>query len=213
MLTLLEEIVLLTVDERTGKLRSPNGASTGYALAGALFFDLALARRIDTGTENIQVIDATPTGNAITDYFLTAMAKRSGPTTVREWIETAYLEREHLEKEAIASLIQRGILRHEKTKLLWVIDVDRFPLVNDRPQRHVKLRLAETILTDTIPETRDIMLLCLAKACHVLPYILSSEEIEARSQRIDTVCRLETISREVTEAITFLEDLNLAGAG
>lgn len=214
MLTLLEEIVLLTVDEKTGKLRSPNGFSTGYALAGAVFFDLALAKRIDTGTENIKVIDATGTGNAVTDYFLAAMAKRSEPTPVREWIESAYLEREYLEREATASLIHRGILRHEKTKLLWVIDVNRFPLVDDQPQLHVKLRLAEIILADTIPETRDIMLLSLANACHLLPYVLSSEEIQARSQRIATLCRLETISREVTEAIAFLEDyLNLAGAG
>ena len=205
MLTLLEEIVLLTIDERSGKLRSPAGSATGYALAGALFFDLALAGRIDTGTENIQVIDTTPTGKAVTDYFLAALAQRSEKTTVRDWMEEAFRERDYLEQQAIASLVERGILRHETTKMLWVIDVERFPIVNHQPQHHVQLRLAQTILTDTIPDTRDIMLLSLAKACRLLPYILSEEEIESRSQRIATVCQLETISREVTEAIAFVE--------
>ena len=41
VLTMLEEIVLLTVDEKTGKLHSQDRFSTAYALAGALFFDLA----------------------------------------------------------------------------------------------------------------------------------------------------------------------------
>jgi hypothetical protein len=34
--------------------------------------------------------------------------------------------REDLEGEALNSLIGRGILRHEKSKLLWVINIERF---------------------------------------------------------------------------------------
>src|SRR5260370_41843576 len=82
MLTVLEEIVLLTVDEKTGKLRSPRNYATAHALAGALFFDLALAKKIDTDTECIQLIDATPSGNAVTDYFLNQIAERKDLSTV-----------------------------------------------------------------------------------------------------------------------------------
>ena len=62
MLTMLEEVVLLAVDERTGNLRSAREYGTAYALAGAVFFDLALARKIDTDTDCIEIIDTTPTG-------------------------------------------------------------------------------------------------------------------------------------------------------
>ena len=51
MLTMLEEVVLLAVDEKGGCLRSAREFSTAYALVGAVFFDLALARKIDTCTE------------------------------------------------------------------------------------------------------------------------------------------------------------------
>ena len=43
MLTMLEDVVLLAVDEKTGRLRSTREFGTAYALVGALFFDLALA--------------------------------------------------------------------------------------------------------------------------------------------------------------------------
>ena len=64
MLTMLEEVVLLAVDERNGGLRSAREYSTAYALVGAVVFDLALAKRIDTDTEEVVILDTTPTGNA-----------------------------------------------------------------------------------------------------------------------------------------------------
>jgi len=205
MLTLLEEVVLLAVDEKTGGLRSTREYGTAYALAGALFFDLALARKIDTDTDAIHLIDTTPTGNPVQDWALAAVAARPNLTTVRDWLEEFFTRRHDLEGEALRSLIRQGILRHEKSKLLWIIDVERFPMVNDRHQRHVKLRLAEAILTDAIPDTRDIMLVSLAEPCGLLPYVLADTQIEARRQRIQTLCNLETISRKVAAAISELD--------
>ena len=74
MLTMLEEVVLLAVDEKTGGLRSTREFGTAYALVGALFFDLALARKIDTDTETIHIIDSTRTGNAVLDRVLAEMS-------------------------------------------------------------------------------------------------------------------------------------------
>ncbi len=206
MLTMLEETVLLAVDENTGRLRSTTRFGTAYALGGALFFDLALAKKIDTGTWSIEVVDtAANTGNPAMDHFLGEISKRTDINSVRGWIEEAFGYKEYLEEEALRSLTARGILRHAKTKRLWVIDVERFPLVDSKKQLHVKLRLAEAILSDTIPATRDIMLVSLADACGLLGYILSAAEIASRRGRIQMLRQLETISREVTEAIADLD--------
>ncbi len=205
MLTMLEEVVLLAVDEKTGKLRSTREFGTAYALVGAVFFDLALARKIDTDTETIQIIDASPAGNPILDRMLSRMAARPDLTTVREWIEEMFLRRDDLEGEALQSLISSGVLRHEQSKLLWIIDVERFPMVDSKPQQHVKIRLAQAILTDAIPETRDIMLVSIAEQCGLLEYVLSDVELENRRQRIKTLSKLETISRQVSEAIVELD--------
>jgi hypothetical protein len=205
MLTMLEEVVLLAVDERTGNLRSTREFGTAYALVGALFFDLALARRIDTDTETIHVIDRTPTGNPVMDRVLTQLAGRSDLRTVSNWIEELFLQRCDLEGDALQLLIDRGVLRHEKSKLLWIIDVERFPLVDNKPQQHVKLRLAEAILSDTIPDTRDIMLLSIAEPCGLLNYVLSDSELQNRKARIRMLTNLETISRTVADAIFHLD--------
>lgn len=213
MLTMLEEVVLLAVDEQTGHLRSTREFGTAYALVGALFFDLALARKIDTDTEAIHIVDRTPTGNAALDLVLAGMAAKPQLTTVRAWIEEIFLRRDDLEGQALGSLIEQGVLRHEKTKRLWIIDVERFPMVNNRPQQHVKARLAQAILTDAIPDTRDIMLVSIAEQCGLLGYVLSDTQLNSRSERIRTLCNLETISRKVSEAIAGLDSARQQSIG
>ena len=205
MLTMLEEVILLAVDEQTGHLRSTREFGTSYALVGALFFDLALARKIDTDTEAIHIVDRTPTGNATLDRVLAQMAQKPQLTTVRAWIEEIFMRRDDLEAQALGSLIQQGVLRHEKSKRLWIIDVERFPMVDSQPQQHVKLRLAQAILTDAIPDTRDIMLVSIAEACGLLGYVLSDTQLDSRRARIQTLCNLETISRNVSDAIAGLD--------
>ena len=205
MLSMLEEVVLLAVDEATGSLRSTREFGTAYALVGAVFFDLALARRIDTDTESVHIIDTRATGNATLDRVLAHMAARPDLKTVRAWIEHIFLQRDDLEGEALASLIAQGILRHEKSRRLWIIDVERFPLIDNKPQQDVRVRLANAIATDQIPETRDIMLVSIAEPCGLLGYVLSERVLALRRPRIQMLCTLETISRTVTDAILGLE--------
>jgi golgi phosphoprotein 3 len=206
LLTMLEEVVLLAVDEQTGALRSTRPYGTAYALVGAVFFDLALARKIDTDTEHIHILDRSPSGSRTLDRVLADMAQRGEITSVRQWIEEIFSRRDDLEGEALVSLIRQGILKHEKSKRLWIIDVERFPMVENKPQRDVRARLADAILTDTIPETRDIMLVSLAESCGLLGYALSADQISRRRDRIALLCNLETISRKVAAAIGDLED-------
>lgn len=205
MLTMLEEIVLLTVDERTGKVHSSQRHGTAYALGGALFFDLALAGKIDTGTEEIHIVDVAPTGHAAMDHFLAEMAKQPELNTVRAWIQEAFGYRDYLEEFALGSLVERGVLRHETSRKLWIIDVNRFPMVDNRPARHVRQRLAEAIQSDAIPETRDIMLVSVADASGLLECAVALEDLDRRRERVRLLANLETIGREVAEAIRFLD--------
>ena len=207
MLTLLEEIVLLTIDPRTGCLRGDHQFSVPYALSGAALFDLALAGRVDTDLDSIQVIDSTPTGNALQDELLGELA--AGATmSVRGWVEQTFRVHKDLEDRALAQLVDRGLIKLEKTRRLWVIEVQRFPLVDGKPQQLAKERLFHAILGDGIPPTHDIMLVSLAASCGLLNIVISEEEQEARAQRIETLSNLETISRNVGSAISGLyEDM------
>jgi golgi phosphoprotein 3 len=205
VLSMLEEIVLLAIDEQTGNLRSCRECSTAYALVGAAFFDLALARRIDTDTDDVHVVDSSATGNGALDGILAEVAGRPDVRSVCDWIELIFLRRQDLEGEALHSLVSKGILRHERSKRLWVIDVERFPLAQGGQHRDVRARLAEAILGDAIPDTRDIMLAALAQQCGLLEFVLSNADLRRRRERIGRLCGVETVSRKVNQAIGNLD--------
>ena len=78
-------------------------------------------------------------------------------------------------------------------------------MIDRKPQHHVRIRLARTILGDAIPETRDIMLVSIAEQCGLLGFVLSDSELANRAQRIRMLCNLETISRQVGVAIGGLD--------
>ena len=205
MLSLLEEFVLLAVDEQTGRLEAPHEFGLGYALVGAVFFDLALARQIDTDTEEIRILADGASGNPIWDRVLAEMRGRPDVNTVRDWIEAMFRRNDDLEGEALAGLIQAGILRREKTRRLWFIEVERFLLVDGSAQKRLKERLAEAILGDRIPDPRDIMLVSLAQLSGLLRCVLGEPDVQARHARIAMLSNLETISRKVSLAIADLD--------
>ena len=204
MLTLLEEVVLLTIDRVTGQLRGDQDYSVPYALAGAALFDLALAGRIDTDVEAITVLNPAPTGNALQDELLADLVAEQAPMSVRGWVEQTFRTRRDLEDRALQQLIDRGIIKHETKRRLWIIDVHSFPLVDGKPQELVRERLAYAVLTDAIPPARDMMLVSLADATGLLSRVITDEQREARAERIEALSNFETIARIVSSAIAGL---------
>ncbi len=75
MLRYAEEILLLVLDEGRGEL-APGmpERSLSLALAGAVLMDLALENRIDTDSERLMLVDATPLGEDILDSTLAEIA-------------------------------------------------------------------------------------------------------------------------------------------
>src|SRR5262249_45793319 len=135
-------------------------------------------------------------------------ASRRAAQSVRGCVEQIFRQRQDLEGEVLAGLIERGIVRHEKSKLLWVIDINRFPLVDGTSHQMVAARLAQAVLGDEIPEVADIMLVSLANACGLLTVVLAPGQVDARAEWIKTLSNIETISRNVGTAIaTLMEDL------
>lgn len=214
MLTLLEEIVLLTINPRTGCLEGNNEFGVRYALAGAVLFDLALAQRIDTDVDTVTVINSEPTGNSIQDELLAALAKGSASHKVRDCVEQIFFQRKDLEGDALALLVNKGIIRKEASKFLWVVDVEKLRVLDGASRQRITARLAQAVLEDDIPEVRDIMLVSLANACGLLGVVLAPGQIETRAEWIETLSKIETISRNVSSAIaSLLEHFTRGSAG
>ena len=208
MLTFAEEILLLLLDDETEGLIPLQGNVLDATLSGAVLMDLAIRHKIDTDLETLTVVDPTPVGEDLLDFVLADIAASDVDRSTDYWVEHVSQFGQTIKEKAFARLVERGILKIIDDKILWVLEVRRYPVIDDREEREVKRRILDVILTDDIPEPRDIVLICLADACSIFDKILSPREIERASDRIAQVRKLDLIGQAVGRSIErFHKDL------
>lgn len=176
----------------------------GYPLAGAVLMDLAVRWKIDADLEKLVVVDPSPTGEQLLDEQLTQIASTEEVLSARQWIGRLVPESERIERAALDRLVGRGILRQEEKRLLWVFPERRYPTVDDTEEKEVKRRLVDILLSDEIPEPRDVALISLVDACDLLGVVLSAREIENVGERVEQIRKLDLIGQAMTDAVRHL---------
>jgi Golgi phosphoprotein 3 len=196
-----EEITLLMLNDEDGEFVRVPGWSMQCAFAGAVLMDLALENRIDTDLKRLVLIDPTPVGDDMLDPALALIARSTETYDARHWVDHLADGAEEIREQSLARLVERGILRREEDRFLWVFQSRRYPLVDGEAEREVKLRIMEVLFGNDIPHPRDIVLICLVDACGVLRELLTARELERASERIDQVRRLDLIGQAVSKAV------------
>jgi golgi phosphoprotein 3 len=201
VLGFLEEIVLLQLDDTRGGLAELPVAAADIAVAGAVVMELALQNRVDCDPQRLFVVDPTPTGDAVLDAALARLAEPGDETlTAALAVERITLDAQRHREEALRRLVAHGVLREESGRHFWVFRTRRYPVIDDREQREVKARLRQLLLSDEIPEPRDVVLICLIEACDLLGLVLTPEETTRTAARVEALSRLDLIGQAVTRA-------------
>ena len=196
-----EEITLLMLNDEDGEFVRVPGWSMQCAFAGAVLMDLALENRIDTDLKRLVLIDPTPVGDDMLDPTLAMIAQSTETHDARHWVDHLADGAEEIREQSLARLVERGILRREEDRFLWVFQSRRYPVVDGEAEREVKLRIMEVLFGNDIPDPRDIVLICLVDACGVLRELLTARELERASERIDQVRKLDLIGQAVSKAV------------
>ncbi len=206
MLRFPEELMLLILDDEDGRFARVPDRQLRYALAGGVLMDLALENRIDTDLKQLMLVDSTPLGDDLLDPTLADIAAVTETHDARFWVErTALRSAEAIREAALDRLVERGILQRQEDRFLWVFRSRRYPAIDDRVEREVKLRIMEILFSDEIPTPRDVVIIGLAHACNLFEQILSAREVEHIAPRIDEVRRLDLISQAMSQAISDIE--------
>ena len=200
-----EEIMLLLLDDQSGRFEHTPGGTTRYALSGAVLMDLALLNRIDTDLDELILLDGTPLQDPMFDPTLAAIQHAGQRHDARYWVERIGDFSDDIRECALDRLVERGILERREDRFLWVFRSRRYPLIGGKAEREVKQRIMGVLFSDEIPEPRDIVIICLANACGIFKKLLSPRELERASERIQQVRKLDLIGQAVSTAIWEIE--------
>lgn len=201
MLTLAEDIILLLLDDDTGKLASIDLMTLNYAMAGAVLMDLALRNKIDNDLESLIVADSTPTGVLMLDTYLDKISSENKENNTRYWLTELSNYGEDIVDSALNMLVEKKILKTEEKKILWVIATRVYPMIDDKEEKEVKRRIIDLLMSDEIPTPQDVVLVSLMDTCSLFTTILSSKEVERLSSRIEQIRKLDLIGQEVTKVL------------
>lgn len=99
-MTMGDDLLLLAVVPRWGRIRIRGEGRVGFALRAAELVDLSLAGRIVVGTRRIEVLDSRRVGTPRLSNVLNALATAAPPHSVESWLRrtprsltTEYLSR------------------------------------------------------------------------------------------------------------------------
>ena len=200
MLGFVEEIVLLLLDDE-GQVTQLPVSATHIVIAGAALMELALRNRIDTDVKTLTVVDRAGTGDDILDDALAHLDGLGGELNIPAALYGIAIRSEGYRLKALQRLVDHRVLRDEGGRFLWVSPNRQYPIIDDREQREVRERLRQILLTDEIPDPRDVVLLCLVESSHLLPHVLSPEELAQTTGRIEQLTRLDLIGQAVHRAV------------
>ena len=116
-LTIAEGLYLIALDDEEGRLLSAAEKSIDAGLLSSMVLELCLMKKLGLEDAKVQVLDSSGTGNIILDKVLQKVKSGTGFVDLVENLKHHF---DHIQEDLNQLLLQRGILKREATKLLWI---------------------------------------------------------------------------------------------
>lgn len=200
-LTLSEEIFSLAVGETDGSIAHTSDTAFKVALASAVLIDLSLHERIDIDLEGIFLGNTELTLYPDLDMALTMIAKVEEKKSVAYWVEQLIQMNDELIDILLNALFRRGILKIEDKQVLWVFSARRYPLINNREVIEVKQRVRNLILSDDLPDVRDMSIVSVLFYSGTIDMVFDEEEIIKYYKRIEMIAKMDLIGQQINETV------------
>ncbi len=200
-LALPDELLLLALDDERGTRAHATELEPG--LAGAVLLDLALRGRLDVVDKTVRAIDATPTGDAVLDHALAAVADAPKLRAPTWWV--AHLQK-GVREQVADRLVASGALRRDEHKVLWIFPVTRLPADDPGPESAVRARLDAAVLHGVTPDHRTAALAALVHATDLCTTVFPGADRRAVKERLAELAEgqwaAEAVRRAVQEIAT-----------
>ena len=200
MLSLSEEILLLALDDESGRLLPLPERALDIALAAAVIMGLHNEGRIQVNPPSVSVLNNTPTGDIIFDEMLKDIEKHP-QSKLSGHIHRVSGHANHIRKATLEGLVKKNILECKEEKIFWILPSKRYPVADNHEEVIAKERIRKVLIEGEQPKAWDIDMIALLDACDLLHTLFSKKELEAARERIKDIESRDPIGITVIEAI------------
>jgi hypothetical protein len=215
MITLFEEVLLLSIHQEKGTFIGWTVDRMKPALVGAVLAELALMGKIEaTQSNRLHLTDDSPVDDDLLNETLEQLKISEKERKFGFWVDSLSQKPEKLRKQVIDRVIEKGFVAQEDDHLHWVVPSPLQPDGNASAKYSISQRLRGIILAQDTYEKRDIVLLSLLRACSLLELLFLKDERRLASHRINELVvstamkdpGLQTIEEIESALATVVED-------
>ena len=208
MLSFAEEIYLLALDEKTGKLmEGAKDPVLGTVLIGAVLTELTFLKKISTDKEHLYILDPSLTKSMILNEVMEIFKEsHKEQTTIDRVLQVLAPHAKRIEELVLTELLQKGILKEEDRKVLWIFPDKRYPIINDKEIVSVEKRIRKILLRESKPSSKDAALISLLHASDLFAKILTPDELDEHADCIAEISEQCDIGEKIDELIYKVRD-------
>ncbi|MDT8324841.1 MAG: GPP34 family phosphoprotein, partial [Bacteroidota bacterium] len=200
-LTLAEQLLLLATDDEKGAVVLAGSGAIDYGLAGALLMELHLQKRLAWREKRLTLADNRSTGSPLVDEAMTLIAAAKKDRDAKYWVSTFSRKIPKLKVRVFDALVERGVLRKEEKKFLWVFPYKRYPESDPQPERRVRDMLQDLIEGRITPTERLLALLSLVRACDLIVEVFGKGKKREMKKRIDAFLTDDRVGKAVSDVV------------
>lgn len=208
MLTLAEKLLLIGLNDETGKIYYNASTALPFALSGAVLAELMLLGKVEQQGKMIVIRNDEPTGHPIFDKALSIIKQTPRKRNAKYWVQRLKRDMKELRQELLLSLIGHGILKEEKRKILGLFESKRYPAVDGEMEENVKERLRLIVQQPTgtlqdleLEQERTLVLLSLVNVCNLLGQVFEQQEARVVKKQLKHLTKELPVSAAVKQIV------------
>ena len=202
-----EELLLLSIDDETGKNTLMGSDKIAPALGGALLVELALMERIGVTPDSegrrrrgrVTITSTTPTDDQELDDLMAVLEQREG-AKVKDLISQVSIRpiTKGLRGRLLKRLARAGVVSEQRSQILRL---RRWPTTDRAPENEVRSRLQAALVGGDVPTERTVALIALLNATGKLSRVVVGGDRKALKARAKELSEGDWAAKAVKRAI------------
>lgn len=212
MLTLMEEVLLLSLNEDKGNFSFTASMVVDHCLAGAILMELELLKRIRVDKKTLEVLDARSTKKSRFDLILNQIDSSKRHRSPDYWVGKLRGTLKGLRKELLEEMVDKALVREEERQTVLFFTTTRYPVRDVRAKKDILDRIHRALLRGEDPDLRTAKLIGLMYASGILPYLVDKEDRKEAKKRAKDITQGDILTQAVKKAIQAQNAAASAGA-
>ena len=172
---------MIALDDEEGRVLSVAEKTVVPGVISACILELYLLKKVSLDGGIVKVLDTVGTGNGILDNVLKKLQSES---SVVDQVKSLSSKFKDIELDLNALLVQRGILKKEETKLLWIPLSERMDNANYAFEQDIRNHLKAIVFKDAKPSPAFTIVFCLIDYTNILEEVFSDKDALVQAKKV-----------------------------